>query len=404
MKLINELLTGTSGANNTRRSLVLGTASLFLLVVVAYLPAFRGEFIWDDALVIFKNPLVTGRFNLLSIWFHTDFPLSMVAFWLEWLVWGKTPAGYHVVNVLLHAFGAFLVWRVLARLKIPGCWLAAALFALHPVSAASVAWISELKNTLSLPFFLLSIYFYIRFEQSAESSQSPADQPLRSTASELPPATRHPSPVIRRWYWLSLSSFLLALLTKSTTAMLPVVLLGCAWWQRARLTRQDWFRTIPYFILAIGFGIFSIWFQSHQAFTTATVQTENFFGRLAGAGKAFWFYLGKALFPIHLNMIYPLWGINPTRPLSYLPLLLEILLFGLCWFFRRRWGRHILFGLGYFAITLFPALGFFDFYYLAISRVSDHLAYLSLIGVVALVAALAKTILPRIALQSAGVL
>src|SRR5262249_45241086 len=147
---------------------------------------------------------------------------------LEWLVWGKTPAGYHVVNVLLHALGAVLVWRVLARLKIPGCWLAAALFALHPVSAASVAWISELKNTLSLPFFLLSIYSYLRFEETPErpqflSKQPPPPKPPEPASRITHNASSAPPHASRKFYWLSLSAFLLALLTKSTTAMLPVV-------------------------------------------------------------------------------------------------------------------------------------------------------------------------------------
>jgi tetratricopeptide (TPR) repeat protein len=222
----------------------------------------------------------------------------------------------------------------------------------------------------------LSIYFYLRSEREPSLSS--------------------------RFYLLSLLAFLLALLSKTTSVMLPVVLLGCAWWQRGSLLRRDWLRTSPYFVLAIGFGVMSVWFQTHQAFTTATVQTENFWGRLAGAGLAFWFYLGKALFPFHLNMIYPRWVIDTAAPMSYLPLALASVLFGVCWVFRRSWGRHVLFGLGYFAVTLFPALGFFDFYYLAISRVSDHLQYLSLIGVVALVAALAKRTLPRVVLQFTG--
>ena len=122
----------------------------------------RGQFLWDDFLVVHRNPLVTGELGLGSIWFRTDFPLTNVAFWLEWLAWGDHPAGYHVVNVLLHATSAVLLWRVLAQLRIPAAWLAAMIFAVHPVCVGSVAWISELKNTLSLPFFLLSLLWYLR--------------------------------------------------------------------------------------------------------------------------------------------------------------------------------------------------------------------------------------------------
>src|SRR5262245_32673753 len=116
-----------------------GVALLFLLVVAAYWAALRGQFVWDDPLVIDQNPLVKGQVSLASVWFKTDFPLSTVAFWVQWLFWGKIPLGYHAVNILLHATSAVLIWRVLMRLKVPGAWLGAAIFAVHPVCAGSVA-------------------------------------------------------------------------------------------------------------------------------------------------------------------------------------------------------------------------------------------------------------------------
>ena len=124
---------------------------------LVYAGSFDGEFVWDDPLLVHKNPLVTGKLNVLSVWFSTDFPLTLTVFWLQWLAWGTSPVGFHVVNVLLHALNAILVYRVLLRLKIPGAWLGAAIFAFHPVCAASVAWISEQKNTLALVFYLLSL-------------------------------------------------------------------------------------------------------------------------------------------------------------------------------------------------------------------------------------------------------
>ncbi len=197
-------------------------------------------------------------------------------------------------------------------------------------------------------------------------------------------------------YALSLLAFLLALLSKTSTVMLPVVLLGCAWWQRGRLSWRDWARTSPFFALALAFGLMSIWFQAHGAMAGVAVQHENFWGRLAGAGMALWFYLGKAVLPLHLNMIYPRWKINAAAPVSYLPLLLWCGLLAVCWGFRRNWGRHVLFGLGCFTVTLFPVLGFFDMYFLALSRVSDHFVYLPLTALVALAAAALDWALVRI--------
>jgi protein O-mannosyl-transferase len=317
-------------------------------------------------------------------------------------------------------------------LRIPAAWLAAMIFAVHPVCVGSVAWIAELKNMLSLPFFLLSFLWYLRLDSE--------------------PGTSHFASRTSVCYCVSLLAFALALLSKTSTVMLPVVLLGCAWWQRGSITRRDWLRTAPFFVLALAFGVMSIWFQAHGAITGATVQSENFWGRLAGAGMALWFYLGKALLPLNLCMIYPRWKIDAAAAWSYLPLFLWCGLLAGCWWLsrfcpvasraeepqsgeergegsgggkvqsnhlsvpdspavstgpslrpsrlcgltghsstsslplRQTYFRNLLFGLGCFTITLFPVLGFFDMYFLALSRVSDHFEYLPLITLVALMA------------------
>lgn len=360
-------------ARTNYRSLVLGVAAIILMTLASYWPALRGGFVWDDMILVEQNQLAKGDLNLRTVWFNTDFPLTTVAFWVQWLLWGKNTLGYHVVNVLLHVASALLVWRVLARLKIPGAWLAGALFAVHPVCVVSVAWISELKNTLSLPLCLLSFWWYLAFEEHQ---------------------AEHKLAKARGYYWLSLGAFALALLSKTSIIMLPVALLICAWWQRGRITKHDLVRTSPHFALALAFGLMTIWFQNHQVIGNETVQTENFWGRLAGAGMAVWFYLGKALLPLNLNMIYPRWEIDASSVVSYLPLLLLCAVFVISWRFRRSWGRHAMFGLGCFAVTLFPVLGFFDMLFLMFARVSDHLQYLPLICVTALFAAGVHALLP----------
>src|SRR5208282_470676 len=237
-------------ARKTRESRVqfgLGVLLIPALVLIVYSPILPGNFLMDDHRLIKEdNPLANGEFTPFNIWFQTDFTLSTFALWLQWLAWGENPGFYHAVNMLLHALSAVLLWRLLARLKIPGSWLAAALFAVHPVCVNSVARIAEIKNTLSLPFFILSFWLYLHYEAL---SLKPVQQNRRGQAA--------------LWYGLSLVAFVLALLSKTSTVMLPLVLLACAAWQRRRITRQDLLQTGPFFVLALGFGLMSAWFQKH---------------------------------------------------------------------------------------------------------------------------------------------
>ena len=213
--------------NAGRVRLGLGVLLLFALVFLVYAPILPGHFLMDDyRLVKVDNALVTGEMSPLTFWFQTDFTLSAVGWWLQWLAWGDHPAYYHAVNILLHGLSAVLLWRLLAWLKLPGAWFAAALFAVHPVCVNSVARIAELKNTLSLPFFILSFWAYLRYEAAEIFPVSPA-APARHRAGAF-------------WYGLALVAFVLALLSKTSTVMLPVVLLACAAWQRRGKARDGW--------------------------------------------------------------------------------------------------------------------------------------------------------------------
>jgi tetratricopeptide (TPR) repeat protein len=369
----------TLNNSESRLRFCLGAAFIFALVLIVYRPILPGGFVIDDeSLVGRDNPLVNGTYTPWTIWFQTDFTLATFGWWLQRLVWGVNPAGYHAVGLVLHVISGILIWRVLARLKIPGAWLAAVLFVAHPVCVNSVARISELKNTLSLPFFLFAFLGYLHYEAVAlysEISDQPERHPSRSRAT--------------LWYVFSLIAFVLSLLSKTTSVMLPVLLLACAAWQRRRITRRDMLHTIPFFILSVAFGLMSVWFQKHQALVAArlSLQSTSFSERLAGAGQDFWFYFSKVFWPVDLSVVYPAWKLEPGSFAACLPALLAVAFFVLCWCFRRSWGRPVLFAIGCFAISLFPALGFFDAQFLTMGRVSDHLQYLPMIALVALATA-----------------
>jgi tetratricopeptide (TPR) repeat protein len=334
---------------------------LVLATLAVYFPAMHAGYIWDDDFYLTDNPLIKLPDGLRRLWFTTEpeeyYPLTYTTWWLEWRLWGTNARGYHATNVFLHAVNSLLVWAVLRALRVRGAWLAALVFAVHPVNVASVAWISERKNTLSLLFYLLALLSYLRFEDRSQL----------------------------RWYALSLGAFLLALCSKTAVVMLPFVLLGCDWWRRGAITRRDVLRSAPYFLLSLIFGLVTMWFQHHRALGGRIVREEGFLTRLAEAGWSVWFYLYKALVPFQLSMIYPRWDVKPCGALAFAPLLGAI--FVLLWRYRQRFGRGPLFSLGYFVITLLPVLGFIDQGFYDYSLVADHWQYAAILGPIAFMVA-----------------
>lgn len=377
-------------SSTTFRGILLLAATLML-----YWPSYRAGFIWDDDAMVLANPLVkAGWAGLRDIWFSTKFvdyiPLTLSSFWLEWRLWGAEPFGYHATNVLLHSVSVVLLWRVLLRLNVPGAWLAALIFAAHPVCVASVTWVAERKNTLSMVFYLLSVLWYLRSQsttvarhQKTESRKKKAEsgnQELEMTDTQ--PSTLNPQP---RYYYLSLFAFLLALFSKPSVVVLPLVLLFCAWWQHRAISRRELVRTVPFLLLALVFGLMTVSLVQQPRFGgTIELSRDSLLVRCLGATRAIWFYLGKDLLPLNLTMHYPRWSIAPSSLLSYLPGLLLAGMFGLFWRYRRSWGRACLFGLGYFVLALAPALGVLNMAYLTLSQVADHFQYLALPGLIAL--------------------
>jgi tetratricopeptide (TPR) repeat protein len=357
---------------------------LLALTFLAYQPIWNAGFLWDDNVMLTENRFVQSPDGLSGIWFSTEqpdyFPMTSTVLWLEWRLWGTNASGYHLINVLLHAVAALLWWRVLLRLAIPGAWLAAALFALHPVNVESVAWITEIKNTLSMVFYAAALLAYLRFDEATFISSHERER----VDARKPPVDRAQGNNAKIWYAAALGLFVLGLLSKTAVAPFPVVLLGIAFWRRGRIDRRDLWQSVPFFVAAAGLAVATIWFQHHRAIAGAFIRDDDFWTRLAAAGWAGWFYLSKALVPANLVFVYPRWEVIGTNPLAYVPLLLAVAVLAVCWRFRRTWGRACLFALGYFVALLLPVLGFIDISFMRHSLVADRWQYFALIGPVAL--------------------
>jgi len=351
---------------------------LIALVFIAYAPVFGAGFVWDDESHLTQNPCIVGPLGLKEIWTSTRavyYPLVLTTFWVLHRFVGLNPLPYHLLNVLMHAGSAVLLWRLLRQLGVRGAWLGAALWALHPVMVQSVAWVTELKNAQSCLFYLLSIFCFLNWEEHSGTWKSPMKSALLFT--------------------LSLVCFVLATLSKPSVVMLPIVLALCVWWRRGRIEWKDGAPLAPFLLISAFASAWTIWEQKFHASAVGPEWAQTWPERLIIAGRAIWFYLGKLAWPDPLIFIYPRWEIHSWQWVAYLPLLAATLGLIVLWALPGSAGRALFFAVAYYVVSLFPVLGFFSVYFFRYSFVSDHFQYLASMGPFALAGAAVATLVGR---------
>ncbi len=348
-------------------------AALVAAVVVAYLPALRAGFIWNDNTYLTANPTLDSAHGLHLIWADPRaneqyYPLVFTSFWVEKRLWGLHPFGYHLVNVLLHAASALLLWWLLRRLAVPGAWFGAALFALHPVCVESVAWVTERKNTLSLALSLLAALAYLAW---VERRSAAGERRGRRGRDASPPWHRRPGPL----WAAALVLFTLALFAKTTAVLLPAVLLVLVWWRSGRVRGSDVRPLLPFFAVGAALALNTAWLEKTMVRASGTEWSLSLAGRLVLAGRAVAFYAGKLAWPTDLAFIYPRWTIDPAAARQWLPALAAVAVLAAAWALRGRLGRGPAAGVLLFGGVLVPAMGFFNVYAMRYSYVADHFAY-----------------------------
>jgi Flp pilus assembly protein TadD len=350
--------------------IVLFQAALIAIVGLwVYSPAFFGTPLWDDDIYIFKNPLMTDADRLWKAWFVPGsfmeyYPIQQTVQWWQWLLWQNDTFGYHLTNVLLHIASALLIWRLFAKLSVPLAWIGGLIFISHPVNVESVAWMVELKNTLSLPPFLLAMCFWIDYENSKSG----------------------------RDYALALGFFVVAMFCKISMAPFPLVILLYAWWKRRRVGLGDVVASVPFLIVSVVLietakYAAATYGQAISGGIDDTLPIDGISTRFALIGLAGAFYVSHILLPITLLPVYPMWDVNPPSALQFLPWLVFAGVLTVLWWRRKAWGRHVALGLGFSLIMLAPVLAFGFAFHPRDSWVMDHFLYIPVIGIIGLVTA-----------------
>ena len=325
-----------------------------------YLPIFHGDWLWDDGLLIKQNALIHDPQGFWKIWLQPfqliDYlPITVTVEWLEWHIWGEETLGYHITTFVLHLIGALLVWRLLDKINLRLAWLGGLLFAIHPVMVESVAWISELKNTLSLPPFLLAMCAWIDYDRAGKRGD----------------------------YFRAIGLILIAMLCKATMIMFPVLILLHAWWRRGRIDLRDLKASAPFFAVSLVIGVITLHYF-HPAMGEKIMLPEHVGPRVALVGTIIAFYFSKCVLPLDLLPIYPKWPVEPLSPFLVFSWLILLGVVAWCWSRRSAWGGNALLGLGFFLINLFPFMGFTPAPYMSFTWVMNHILYIPIIGLIGL--------------------
>ncbi len=360
-------------------------ALIVLFIFLAYFPAMRGGFVWDDEVHISANPALHSLGGLRDIWLKPGatfqyYPLTFTGFWIGYHLWGLNPLGYHLLTLSFHVFASLLLWQVLAHLNVRGAWLAAAIFALHPVNVMSVAWMTEFKNTLSATLALGAAWTYLRFARLGVYA------PAADVAGRVIPGALVKASFAWRWYALALALFILAMLAKTTVSFLPVSLLLITWWQRRRLGWREIWPVLPMAGFVVVFGAMTVHIE-RLAGATGEKFDLPFLDRVLISGRSFWFYLGKLFFPYPLTVNYERWTVDAHVWWQYLYPAATVAVFAGLWWWRDRLGRGTLAAFVHFyvctSLLILAVVPTFTLY----SFVSDHWQYFGCLSVFPLAAA-----------------
>jgi protein O-mannosyl-transferase len=289
--------------------------AIVLAVIAVFAVALRNDFVrWDDYRNLVDNPHFRGLGWTQLTWMFTTtlmghyIPLTWLTFGLDYVVWGLQPAGFHFTNLVLHAANAALFYWVAKRVLRAarpaasetalraGAAVAALFFAVHPLRAESVAWVTERRDVLSGLLFLTSVLAYLRAAASVDAR--------------------------RRWLLgVSLAAFALAMLAKSIVMTLPLLLVVLDWYPLRRLTlsssrdnRRVLLEKLPFLAIGVAGAALSYWAVSHQGFITASTKYP-LPSRVAMALYSVVFYLSKTVVPVDLSPMYELPArVDPLAP------------------------------------------------------------------------------------------
>lgn len=326
-------------------------AAIVLAALLCHAPTVRNGFIWDDSTYVVRNGLLRDWAGLGAIWASHEapqyYPVVFTTFWVESRLWGTRPAGYHAVNVGLHAINAALLFWLLDALALGAAFPVALFFAVHPQQVETVTWVAERKNLLAGFFALLWLLAHGQWMIHGN----------------------------RRAYLRGLAAFVLALLSKSVVACLAVFPPLLTWWRHGRLRRADVLAVLPHAALGAAAGLHTAWLERQHVGAVGVAWHHTVAEHLILAGRIVVFYVGKLVWPRSLAFLYETWSLDARDAAQWLPLAAVLAAVTALFVLRDRIGRGAVCATACYLGALAPVLGFLNVYPMRFSYTADHFQY-----------------------------
>jgi tetratricopeptide (TPR) repeat protein len=367
-------------------------AAISLITFIVYLPALRNEFVmWDDSRYVVVNTHIHSLNAAFLKWAFFDFyasnwhPLTWLSHAVDYAVWGLNPLGHHLPNNILHAVNTFLVVLLTMQLIkmrkeasnatgpseflneraiLLTAGMTGLLFGLHPLHVESVAWVAERKDLLCALFFLLSILEYIHY--------------VAGTGNELFSA-KMVSLVSNKHYLFSLGLFVLALMSKPMAVTLPAVLLLLDWYPFFKIESLKSFKgaligKIPFVVLSLISSIITVSAQQQALVPTDRVPIMT---RALVAFQSLIMYLGKMVWPINLEPLYPYPKAVSFLSFTYLFAIMLVIVISAACFIIAKKRRFLFTAWTYYFVTLLPVIGIVQ---VGAQSMADRYTYLPSLG------------------------
>ncbi len=326
---------------------------IVLLGTLIYFDSLDNGFIWDDDVHIYKAAYIKDPGGLTQIWFKNAtpqyYPLSATLLWFGDKIWGLNPKGYHILSLIIHTLNALLLYFLVKKLFLPFAFPAALIFAVHPIGVETVAWASELKNLLSLFFFLASFLIYLKYLSSRDL----------------------------KYYLLTFISFLAAIFSKYISVSFALVPLFYGFWLKGRIEKREIKLAVPFISVGILAGLNAVFTEIYNVGAKGAEWTLPLAEKIILSGKTSLFYIYKMIYPKDFIFIYPRWELERFNILQWLPIIFIFSSILLLFIYRKKAGRSLITLFIFYFLSIFPASGFFNVYPMRYSYVADHFSYLS---------------------------